>query len=382
MPRWVLRVLVTTALAAAAVWLARRALAEPPLEVAVVTLERGSVRDGVVNTKAGSVRARRSARVAPEIAGEVAALDVERGARVERGQRLLALEDSVLRAQFELSQRQLDVLRTQLGRACIARDRAKRTLERNRELAERGLLASDELDRLESDAQLRDVECSIASAEVARGEAQVALAQAELARCALLAPFDGVVSEVTVELGERVLPLLGSALASGAIELYDPATLHVTAPMDEVDSASLHNGARVLVSVDSHPGRPFPGRITAVAPYVLDVEQQNRTIEIEVELDLGGAAGLLPGTSADVEVVIEERENVWRLPTAALQPGGNVWVIEDGRLALRRVERGLSNWEWTEVGSGLTPDERVVLPRGDAELAVGREVVVAGEARP
>ena len=88
------------------------------------------------------------------------------------------------------------------------------------------------------------------------------------------------------------------------IDVIDTSSIYVSAPMDEVDSAR-HPARRspARVAIDSHPGRGFPATSCASAPYVLDVEEQNRTVEIEVELDDAAlAATLLPGTSADVEV--------------------------------------------------------------------------------
>jgi HlyD family secretion protein len=372
--RWVVRSLIALALVAGTWLVVRQMTREEPLEVATVALERGTVRSSVVNTRAGAVRARSSASIGPEIAGEVAQLAVRRGSVVRSGELLLALDTSVLEAQLELARRERDVLEAQSRRACVARERAERALRRHRALAERGDVSADELDRIESEASVRACECEIASAELARADARIALALVELERAWVRAPFDGIVAETTVEVGERVVPLIGSAVTSGTVELYDPRTIHVVAPMDEVDSARLRVGAVALVTIDSHPGRVFEGRLCAVAPYVLDVEQQNRTVEIEVELAPDDTRTLLPGTSADVEIVLESHAGVPRLPTSTLQPGGRVLVVVDDRLEVREVERGLANWEWTEVRGGLADSDRIVVPRGEAGLEAGRLV--------
>jgi HlyD family secretion protein len=131
------------------------------------------------------------------------------------------------------------------------------------------------------------------------------------------------------------------------------------------------------VTVDSRPGEELAGRIVRVASFVEDVEEQNRTVEIEVELADPGAAGtLLPGTSADVEVILEVREGVLRIPTSALLEGGRVLVVEGGVLVERAVEPGLSNWDWTEVRSGLEPGDEVVTSLDRTGVAPGAEVVV------
>lgn len=371
MRRWILRAVVVCALGLLVGWLYARWRAPEPVVVDVVRAELGSVRSSVVNTRAGTVVARTRARIAPEVSGAVIELPAKRGARVSRGELLLALDDSVLAAQVRLAESACDVLEAEQQRTCIARERAEREYERHRQLLASGVVTADRVDELESDRRLHASECDVMRARLEQARAQAAVARAEHARTRLLAPFDGIVAEVTVELGERVLPLLGSGLASGAVELYDPATLHVTAPIDEVDSRRLATGSAALVTLDSRPESLLEGRVVAIAPYVLDVEEQNRTVEVEVELALEDLRGMLPGTSADVEVVCERRENVLRIPTSALQPGGKVLLLEQDSLVERAVERGLSNWEWTEVRSGLDGSELVVLPRGQSGLRPG-----------
>ena len=115
-----------------------------------------------------------------------------------------------------------------------------------------------------------------------------------------------------------------------------------------------------------------------VAPYVLDVEAQNRTVEIEVELqDVDFARELLPGTSADVEVILEVREDVVRIPTSALLPGNDVLVVDEAEVLVRRdVETGLRNWDFTEIRSGLTAGDQIVTSLDLVEVQPGVKVVV------
>ena len=382
MRRWILRLLVVCAFAALSGWLIARWRQPEPLLVDVVYATPGSVRASVVNTRAGTVVARTRASIAPEIAGAVAALPARRGASVNRGELLLAIDDTILAARLRLADAACEVLAAEWQRACIATARAQREYERYRDLLDAGVVTTDRLDALSSERELHASDCEVVRARLAEAHAQASVAAAELERTRLLAPFAGVVAEVTVELGERVLPLLGSGLASGAVELYDPASLHVRAPIDEVDSGRLFVGAHARVTLDSRPDATLEGKVVAIAPYVLDIEEQNRTVEVEVELARDDLRGLLPGTSADVEVVCERKDAVLRIPSAALQPGGRVLLLEDGLLVERRIERGLSNWEWTEVVSGLDGSERVVLPRGQSGLMAGVRARASTRASP
>jgi HlyD family secretion protein len=150
--------------------------------------------------------------------------------------------------------------------------------------------------------------------------------------------------------------------------------------MDEVDSAVVHPGQAAKVTVDSHPGETFPGHVVRVAPYVVDIESQNRTVEIEVELDDPEvAAKLLPGTSADVEVILEVREDALRIPTSAILQGSRVLVPEDGELVEREIQTGLRNWDYVEVTGGLAEGELVVVSLDREEVKAGAKVRVEEE---
>jgi HlyD family secretion protein len=85
-------------------------------------------------------------------------------------------------------------------------------------------------------------------------------------------------------------------------------------------------------------------------------------VEVEVEFENpGDARHLLIGYSADIEVVVEARDGVLRIPTSALMPGNRALVLTDaGKLEERKVDVGLSNWEYTEVKGGLARSDRVV----------------------
>ena len=131
------------------------------------------------------------------------------------------------------------------------------------------------------------------------------------------------------------------------------------------------------MTVDSHPGASFPGKVARVAPYVLDIEAQNRTVEIEAELDDPEVAEkLLPGTSADVEVVLEARDPVLRLPTSALLEGNRALVARDGRLVEQTVRVGLRNWDWVEILEGLSAEQAVVISLDRVEVKAGALVEV------
>lgn len=375
MRTWIIRLLVLVAIASAVVFLRQRLLAVDPLEVQVSSLERGRVEATITNSRAGTVTARRRAKLSPEIGGTVVALPFREGEPVKASDIVLRLDDSLHRARLEVAQRDAKAARAEQNRACLAAERTVRERERIEGLRTSGIVSDDQLDAVDSASQTAEAACRTAGATAAKAASAIALARAELAKTVIRSPFDGVVAELTTELGEYVTPSPPAVPVPAAVDILDPASIYVRAPMDEVDAASIRPGQPARITVDSHRGESFPGRVERVAPYVLDREQQNRTVDIDVAFDdpdLG--AVLLPGTSADVEVVLETRDDVLRIPSGALIEGRKVFVLEGDALRSAEVEVGLRNWAWTEI-TGLDEGALVVTRVDHAEIQDGRTAI-------
>jgi len=210
---------------------------------------------------------------------------------------------------------------------------------------------------------------------------QQASAETELRKTTIVAPFAGIVAEVNVEVGEWVTPSPPLLTSPPVIDLIDPTSIFVSAPMDEVDSGAIRAGMPVNLTVDSRPDESFLGSVLRVAPYVLDEEAQNRTLEIEVEMnDPAVAESLLPGTSADAEVILEAKDSVLRVPTSALLQNQSVLILEEGELVERKIEVGLRNWQFAEVVSGLEEGESIVIALDKLGIEAGvRAVEVPAE---
>lgn len=371
--------MVLVALVGGGVALRLGVFAPEPVEVRVVIVDTGRVESTITNSRAGTVKAARRARLSPEAAGRVVELPYREGAHVAANELLLRLDDSSHRARLFVARRALEVAKAVQVEAQARRDRAEQELQRGQKLAHSGVVTADDLERLESARQVALAACDTAAARIQQASAEIDLARVELEKCYLRAPYPGVLADVSVELGEWITPAPPLTPIPGVIDMIDTTSIYVSAPMDEVDSAVIKAGQPARVSLDPYPGRTFAARVTRVAAYVLDVEAQNRTVEIEVELeDADVAARLLPGTSADVEVILETREDALRIPAAALLEGQRVLVFEDGFLHERAVEIGLKNWDYAEVVGGLRAGERVVTTLGKQAVEDGAEAVVLG----
>jgi len=377
MRKWIVRVVALLLVVAAVVALKATLLAPKPVPVRVVTVARGRVESTVTNSKAGTVKARRRSLLAPEIGGRIVEIRYREGDRVPEGDLILRLNDAPQRAQLHLADRALDAARATLEQMCVRAERSRREVERNRPLVDEKVIPLDLFDDIQSRYEIDQRAYEAANARVAEAEAQVKVAEADLRMTELRAPFDGIIAELSVEIGEWITPSPPMLVAPTVVDLLDPSSIYLSAPMDEVDSAVIRVGASVRATVDPFPGRELPGKVVRVAPFVEDIEEQNRTVEIEVELDDDAfATTLLPGTSADVEVLLEIREGVLRIPTSALVAGNRVFVPDEGRIVERPVRIGLRNWEYAEILEGVGEGEPVIVSLDRPEVKPGAAVRV------
>ena len=344
-----------------------------PVAVLVAAVEPGRVEATVANTRAGSVEACRRAKLAPPLGGRIDKLPVRAGDRVKTGQVLVELWNDDLAARERISVEQLQSARARVNEACLLADTAAREAARTRALRDKGFVSEGQVDRAESDARARQAACASARAQAQEAQARIGASRADTARTVVKAPFDGIVAEVNGEVGEYLTPSPPGIPTLPAVDLIDDSCLYVSAPIDEVDAAQLKIGMAGRISLDAYRGRHFGGKLRRIAPYVLALEKQARTVEVEVEFDTPGEARhLLVGYSADIEVVVDARDGALRIPTTALMPGSRVLLLNaDGLLEERKIEAGLSNWEFTEVKGGLDRGERVV-------TSLEREGVKAG----
>jgi HlyD family secretion protein len=361
--------IVAVALAAGIGYLTR----SKPIAVVLQTVARGTVEASVSNTRAGTVNACRRAKMSPAAGGQIARLQVKKGQRVKKGEVLLELWDNDLHAQERLAQEQLKVSQSRVQEVCTLADAAQRDAVRSQELRDKGFISAQQLDRALTDASARQSACVSAKGDIEQSRSRIALARAGLERMVLRAPFDGVVADISGELGEYATPSPPGIPTLPAIDLIDDSCLYVSAPIDEVDAAKLRIGQRSRITLDAIRGRTFAGKVRRIAPYVLDLEKQARTVEVEVEFDKPATDdNLLVGYSADVEIIHEVRDRVLRISTRTLLEGNRVLLYGGkGVLEERKVTTGLSNWEYAEVVAGLVEGDRIV-------SSLDREGVKAG----
>ncbi len=350
---------IAAAIAALVIWLSR----DKPVEVMVKQVGIGKVQETVANTRAGTIEACRRAGISPSIGGQIASLPVKEGDRVEQGQLLMELWNDDVMSQYALATSEAKAAAALANQACVRAEVAKRESERQKKLQQKNLSSEEAVDRADGEARAQKAACTAARATAEVSKDKLNVIKAELDRTRLVAPFAGVVAEVNGEIGEFVTPSPVGIPTPPAVDLMDTSCLYVSAPIDEVDAPRIRVGMSANISLDALSGEIFEGTVKRIAPYVLEVEKQARTVDVEVDFICPqDCENMLPGYSADVEVVLDEEDNVLRVPTEAILEGNQVLIFTaDELLEQREIKAGLSNWEWTQVVEGLSDGDEVVV---------------------
>ncbi|ESS68589.1 efflux transporter, RND family, MFP subunit [Methyloglobulus morosus KoM1] len=345
-----------------------------PITVDIYTVDLGEVKSTVSNTRVGTVKACRRAFLAPATGGQVANLHVKEGDQVKQNQLLLEVWNDDLKDQAKLQDAQVKANRANAEQACQLGANAEREATRISKLFNNNHIVSEEaVDSKVSIAKAKQAACKAARESITVSERSREVAQAAIQRTLVFAPFDGTIAEINAELGEYVTPSPPGIPTLPPIDLMDISCLYVSAPIDEVDAPQIKTGMTACVSLDAFAEKRCSGTVSRIAPYVLEKEKQARTVEVEVKLtDPKDLKELLPGYSADIEVLLTSKPQAIRIPAEAVMDNNRVLLVkEDGLLEERTFKPGLSNWNTVEVISGLNVGDKIV-------KSIGQEGVKAG----
>jgi HlyD family secretion protein len=220
---------------------------------------------------------------------------------------------------------------------------------------------------------LHEAEEAARAADGMRAQAEAALRVARVARgrAEIDAPFDGIIVDLKLDPGEELSP------GAPVFEIIDDSKLYVEAAIDEADVARVKSGQPATLTLDALPGKSIAAIVSRLSPAVRKDLKGARTLPLDVDVkDPKGAMdiGLKSGMSADVEIIVAEKPDVPSLPTNVIIGRGakrNVYKIVEGHAKLTPVEVGLSNWDRTEILSGVTTGDEVVATLNIKELEDG-----------
>lgn len=304
----------------------------PAVEVAKVEVARLEDDSQAV----GSLRARQGVVLKPEVSGRIQTLSFGDGQRIQKGQLMVQLDDTLQQAQLKQAEASAAIART--------------NLQRSRELAAQNFVSQSAVDQ------------NAAALEVA--QAQVALAQAQLSRMKILAPFDGISGIRSVSVGDYVKD------GADLVVIEDVSSLWVDFRLPERYLSRLKAGQAVEVVLDAIPERKFKAQVEAIDA---QLDANGRSVLVRARMS-NGDGRLRGGMFARVRAVFDVRDKALIVPEEALVPLGNrqvVFKVVDGPSGGKVAQRA-------DVKIGMRVPGKVEVLDG---LAAGESVVVAGQAR-
>jgi HlyD family secretion protein len=352
------------------------------IEVTVAQVTRGTVEKIVANTRAGTLNACRKANLSPGIGGQISVLTVEDGDRVTEGQLLVKLWNNDLKSEAALVEKEIKAAETNAAASLLQADIALREAERIQKLVKDNAISDQDVDRTATEAKVRRAAYDAAATGIAVSRARLAVINAQLERTRLVAPFDGIIAKINGELNEYVTPSPPGIATPPTVVLLDTSCFYVIAPIDEVDAPAVKINMEARVIMDAFGNKHFPARVSRIDPYVLDLEKQARTVDVEVEFERDeNGEKFLAGYSSDVEIIIEVKEDVLRIPTQSLLDNNKVYVYLPKSRTLKEkiVKLGLSNWDNTQVIEGLKEGDSVVISTDRPGLEDGIRVKITEE---
>ena len=333
----------------------------------------------------GYVVARRQATVSSKTTGKVVEVLVEEGMQVDEGQLLAQLDDSITRAQLELSESQLRASRASLDEMKVQLKQARLDLARTAGLAERQLASQADLDR-----DTLTVEGLVARLARVEQELNVAERHADVQRQMLAdmqirAPFAGVVIAKAAQPGEMISPVSagGGFTRTGICTIVDMDSLEVEVDVNEAYINRVFPGQPATVALNAYPDVQIPAAVIAIIP---TADRNKATVRVRIRMlerddrvlpDMGVKVRFLDNTPAPPPVAAT---GVLVPADAVADPGDQayVWVVSEDRVTRRPVVIAEPRGARLRIVSGLRSGESVVsFPGGTAvDLSDGDRVQV------
>ena len=296
-------------------------------DIETVTVDRGDIVRSIATS--GTVSPLVTVEVGSQVSGLVSALYADFNSPVKAGQIVAQIdpkqfEQRVTQAKADLSvaEANIDVQKANITKADAKLNQLKRELDRNKKLREQGNVSISALDTAQAnyDAAVADVETSKAQLRTAQAtliqrQAALSNAQIDLGYTEIKSPIDGIVIERAVDVGQTVAATMQAPVLFRIAQ--DLSKIQIEASVDEADIGGVKNGDVTNFTVDAYPERKFQGKVTQVR---LAPEESQSVVTYTVIISADNPSQvLLPGMTANVEIITGKRSNVLRLKNEALR---------------------------------------------------------------
>jgi HlyD family secretion protein len=365
--------LISATTLTAGAFYSRRGGAAPEVTLGGVT--RGSIVRTVAAT--GTLEAVTTVQVGSQVSGSIQSLHADFNSIVRKGQVLARLEPSLYQSAIDQARANLARAEADMERLKVGRADAAVKLQRAGELAERQLIARTELDGADVTLQSADAQVRSAEAQVTQARAALRQADVNLSKTIITSPIDGIVIARNVDVGQTVAASLQAPTLF--VLAADLSQMQLKANIDEADLGTVVEGLPVAFTVDSYPRDTFTGTVQQVR--LNPVVEQNVVTYAAIVSAANPDLKLKPGMTANLTIEVARRDDVLRVPSAALRlrpsaeikealgatggdvKGNAVWQLADGRLRALPVETGASDGTFTEISSSALAEGAEVVTR-------------------
>jgi RND family efflux transporter MFP subunit len=374
-------VLIAVAVAGGWMW-SKRAEAAPVKAASVVAQTGGGAAAGSVLNGNGYVTARRRATVSAKVTGKVMEVFVEEGRAVHKGQVLATLDDSQVRAALAVAGAQLETARRGAAEDEARLKEAELSLGRREQLLKDQVISKSEIDSARAEVESLRARIAVAQQQVKVSESLVQQRRTDLADMQVRAPFDGIAISKDAQPGEMISPISagGGFTRSGIATIVDMSSLEIEVDVSESYINRVQPGMPVEAVLDAYPDWRIPAHVITTVP---SADRQKATVRVRIGFekldprilpDMGVKVSFLNQRPAS-DAAARPRLLV---PTRAVRAADGksiVYVVHEDRVERRAVSVGTATGDQTEVVSGLSAGEQVVV-EGPQALKDGDKVKV------
>jgi len=320
--------------------------------VKVFKMQRQRISENLFYT--GQIEAWKVRNISPDIAGKIAAIYVEEGARVQKGQLLAELDTRAIRLQ-------LDQAKAGVAVAEANYNDAKRNMNRMGRLSRENAVSEQQTEKI-------NLAFEAAEAQLQQAKASSNLANHQLEVSLMKAPINGIISARSVEVGDMINPMMGGA---GVLTLVDFSRVKIGIDVSHQDIIRITKGQPALLKVSAFPDEIFNGQVS-----VVNMAADNMTKKFRVEVEINNPNLILrPNTFGEVMFEVEIHEDILAVPQIAVVDNKYVFVANGDKAEKRDVVLGIQNAEMVEIVSGLAEGDLVII-EGNYSMDEGTEIEV------
>jgi HlyD family secretion protein len=278
-----------------------------------VTVQNGSLRATVTAT--GTVNAVKTVLVGTQVSGTLKELHVDFNSRVKKDQIIAEIDPATLQAQVDQAKANMLAAKANVEKAKATMEDAKRTRDRNRQLFAKNLIARSDLDTSEANADSNSAQVNAAIAQVAQTEAALRFAETNLRYTKIVSPVDGIVVSRSVDVGQTVAASFQTPTLFTIAQ--DLTKMQIDTSIDEADIGKIKTGQDVEFNVDAYPDNTFHGIVDEIRIAPITVSNVV-TYDVVVKVD-NSDLQLKPGMTANVSIIVANKDGVLKIPNAALR---------------------------------------------------------------